>query len=260
MANENSKMKITFLGTGTSTGVPVVACNCEVCTSDDPRDKRYRTSVMLSRGSSNIIIDCGPDFRIQMLKHKVEDIDAVVFTHAHRDHIAGLDDIRAFNYILHKSIDIYGSQLTLDAIKEQFPYIFTPGRYFGAPQLNLHPITETPFTIGGFNFIPVQVLHQEMKVFGYRVGDFTYITDANYIAPAELDKIRGSKVIVINALRNSRHVSHYSLDEALEVLRDLKPEVAYLTHISHFLGKFDAVENKLPDWVHLAYDGLHIEA
>jgi phosphoribosyl 1,2-cyclic phosphate phosphodiesterase len=252
-------MKITFLGTGTSTGVPVVACNCEVCTSEDARDKRYRSSIMLTRGGSNIIIDCGPDFRIQMLKHKVEDIDAVLFTHAHRDHIAGLDDIRAFNYILHKSIDIYGSQFTLDAIKEQFPYIFIPGRYFGAPQLNLHPITETPFNINEFNFIPVQVMHQEMKVFGYRIDGFTYITDANYISQDELDKIRGSKIVVINALRNSRHVSHFSLGEALEILNEIKPKKAYLTHISHFLGKYEAVEQKLPDWVHLAYDGLQIE-
>jgi phosphoribosyl 1,2-cyclic phosphate phosphodiesterase len=252
-------MKITFLGTGTSTGVPVVACNCDVCTSDDPRDKRYRTSIMLSQATSNIIIDCGPDFRIQMLKHKVEDIDAVVFTHAHRDHIAGLDDIRAFNYILHKSIDIYGSLLTLDAIKEQFPYIFSPGRYLGAPKLNLHPITETPFNIGDFNFTPIQVMHHEMQVFGYRIGDFTYITDANYIAPSEIEKIRGSKIIVINALRNSRHVSHYSLSEALDVLNELKPEKAFLTHISHFLGKFGEVEKKLPAWVHLAYDGLQFE-
>jgi len=252
-------MKITFLGTGTSTGVPVVACNCEVCTSADPRDKRYRTSIMLSEANSNIVVDCGPDFRIQMLKHKVEDIDALVFTHAHRDHIAGLDDIRAYNYILHKSIDIYGSQVTLDSIKEQFPYIFIPGRYFGAPQLNLHPITEEPFSIGNFNFIPILVMHQDMKVFGYRINDFTYITDANHIAPEELEKVRGSKVIVINALRNSRHVSHYSLGEALDILDDLKPERAYLTHISHFLGKYAVVEEKLPKWAHLAYDGLQIE-
>jgi len=257
--NENTKMKITFLGTGTSTGVPVVACKCEVCSSDDPRDKRYRTSVMLTRGNSNIVIDCGPDFRIQMLKQKVEDIDAVVFTHAHRDHIAGLDDIRAFNYILHKSIDIYGTQDTLDTIKEQFPYIFIPGQYHGAPKLNLFMITETPFNIGEFDFVPIQVMHQDMKVFGYRIADFTYITDANYISPVEMDKIRGSKVVVINALRNSRHVSHYSLSEALEVLNELKPEKAYLTHISHFLGKFEEVEPNLPDGVHLAYDGLQIE-
>lgn len=259
MSDANEEMKITFLGTGTSTGVPVVACNCEVCTSEDARDKRYRSSIMLTRGSSNIVIDCGPDFRIQMLKHKVEDIDAVVFTHAHRDHIAGLDDIRAFNYILHKSIDIYGTQLTLDAIKEQFPYIFTPGRYAGAPKLNIHPITAIPFKIGEFSFLPVEVMHQDMKVFGYRIADFTYITDANYISPAELEKVRGSKVVVLNALRNSRHVSHYSLSEALEILEELKPEAAYLTHISHFLGKFENVEPKLPSWVHLAYDGLQIE-
>lgn len=253
------KMKITFLGTGTSTGVPVVACNCDVCTSDDPRDKRYRTSVMLTSGASNIIIDCGPDFRIQMLKHKVEDIDAVLFTHAHRDHIAGLDDIRAFNYILHKSIDIYGSQFTLNSIKEQFPYIFTPGRYLGAPQLNLHTVNGDSFAIGGLDFTPVQVMHQDMKVYGYRIGDFTYITDANYIDPEEVEKIKGSEVVVINALRNSRHVSHFSLQEALDVLSMIKPRVAYLTHISHFLGKYNVVEPKLPDWVHLAYDGLQIE-
>lgn len=252
-------MKITFLGTGTSTGVPVVACNCEVCSSDDARDKRYRTSVMLSKGPSNIIIDCGPDFRIQMLKNKVEDIDAVLFTHAHRDHIAGLDDIRAFNFILHKSIDIYGSQLTLDSIREQFPYIFTPGRYSGAPKLNLHPIGNAPFSIGDFNFNPVEVLHQDMKVFGYRIGDFTYITDANYISPSELEKIRGSKILVINALRNSRHVSHFSLEESLEIINNLKPQNAYLTHISHFLGKYNTVEQKLPEGVHLAYDGLQLE-
>lgn len=259
MSDVYPKMKITFLGTGTSTGVPVVACNCDVCTSDDPRDKRYRTSVMVTSGVSNIIIDCGPDFRIQMLKHKVEDIDAVLFTHAHRDHIAGLDDIRAFNYILHKSIDVYGSQFTLNSIKEQFPYIFTPGRYLGAPQLNLHTITSDLFSIGELDFTPVQVMHQDMKVFGYRIGDFTYITDANFIASEEIDKIRGSEVVVINALRNSRHVSHFSLEEALEVLSDIHPRVAYLTHISHFLGKHIVVEPKLPDWVHLAYDGLQIE-
>ena len=252
-------MKITFLGTGTSTGVPVVACNCEICSSEDPRDKRYRTSIMLSKGASNIVIDCGPDFRIQMLKNRVEDIDALLFTHAHRDHIAGLDDIRAFNYILHKTIDVFGTQVTLDAIKEQFPYIFTPGRYFGAPQLNLHPITDTPFSIGEFDFVPIEVLHHEMKVFGYRIGDFSYITDANYISPSELEKIRGSKIVVINALRNSRHVSHFSLGEALGILEDLKPEQAYLTHISHFLGKYEKVEKTLPPNVHLAYDNLQIE-
>ncbi|NVO18069.1 MAG: MBL fold metallo-hydrolase [Bacteroidetes bacterium] len=252
-------MKLTFLGTGTSTGVPVIACNCDVCQSLDSKDKRFRTSALLSVGDSNVAIDCGPDFRIQMLRHKVDNLDAVLFTHAHRDHIAGLDDIRAFNYILNKTIDVYGSSETLASVREQFPYIFIPGRYFGVPQLNMHTIEDAPFSIGSIEFQPVQVMHQELKVFGYRVKDFTYITDANFIAPEQLDKVRGSKVIVLNALRNSRHVSHFSLSEALGILEELKPERAYLTHISHFLGKHDIVESKLPPNVHLAYDGLQIE-
>ena len=259
MGNRNNNMRLTFLGTGTSTGVPVIACNCDVCQSLDVKDKRFRTSVMLSVGETNIVIDCGPDFRIQMLRHKVDNIDAVLFTHAHRDHIAGLDDIRAFNYILNKTIDVYGSAETLAAVKEQFPYIFVPGRYFGVPQLTMNTIDEKPFRIGNIEFLPIQVLHQEMKVFGYRVGDFSYVTDANFISPEQMEKLKGSSVIVLNALRNSRHVSHFSLNEALEILNALKPERAYLTHISHFLGKHDLVESKLPPNIHLAYDGLQID-
>lgn len=259
MDNKKGKIKLTFLGTGTSTGVPVIACNCDVCQSLDQRDKRFRTSALISIGEVNIVIDCGPDFRIQMLRHQVDNIDAVLFTHAHRDHIAGLDDIRAFNFILNKTIDVFGSAQTLASVKEQFPYIFAPGRYFGAPQLNMHVIDDNPFRIMGVDFTPIEVLHQEMKVFGYRIKDLTYITDANFIAPEQLDKIRGSRVIVLNALRNSRHVSHFSLSEALELLADLNPERAFLTHISHFLGKHDIVESKLPPGVHLAFDGLQIE-
>jgi phosphoribosyl 1,2-cyclic phosphate phosphodiesterase len=259
MNNSKTKMRLTFLGTGTSTGVPVIACNCDVCQSLDVKDKRFRTSALLSLGESNIAIDCGPDFRIQMLRHKVDNLDAVLFTHAHRDHIAGLDDIRAFNYILNKTIDVYGSAETLAAVKEQFPYIFVPGRYFGIPQLTMNTIDESAFRIGSIEFLPIQVMHHEMKVFGYRIKDFTYITDANYIAPEQMEKIKGSRVIVLNALRNSRHISHYSLSEALEILDILKPERAYLTHTSHFLGKHVLVEDKLPPNVHLAYDGLQIE-
>lgn len=254
-----TKIKITFLGTGTSTGVPVIACNCDVCKSNDLRDRRYRTSAMITSGNTNIVIDCGPDFRNQMLRNKVENIDAVLFTHAHRDHIAGLDDIRAFNYILNKVINIYGTNETLESIKTQFPYIFFTGRYFGVPQLTLNTIDEKPFTICGLEFLPIKVMHQDLQINGYRIGDFTYITDANHIDEDELDKIRGSKVIVINALRNSRHVSHFSLGEALAVIENLKPEKAYLTHISHFLGKQEVVEQKLPPNVHLAYDDLVIE-
>jgi len=256
--SENLKMKVTFLGTGTSTGVPVIACNCGVCTSHDARDRRYRTSALLTIGDTNIVIDCGPDFRNQMLKNRVENIDAVLFTHAHRDHIAGLDDIRAFNYILNKIINIYGTRDTLESIKMQFPYIFSGG-FFRVPQITLNTIDDKPFTISGIEFNPICVMHQDLPVTGYRIGDFSYITDANYIEAKELDKMKGSKVIVLNALRNSRHVSHYCLSEALEILDILKPERAYLTHISHFLGKHEEVELKLPPNVKLAYDNLVIE-
>lgn len=251
-------MKITFLGTGTSTGVPVLACNCDVCHSEDPKDKRFRTSALITYQGKNIVIDCGPDFRIQMLRHKVENIDAILFTHAHRDHIAGLDDIRAFNFILNKSIDVFGSNDTLQRIKEQFPYIFTPGTYLGAPQLNLFPVGLTPFLAGGLEFTPIEVLHEKMKVLGFRIKDFTYITDANFISPAELEKIKGTKILVINALRNSRHNSHFSLSEAIGIIRQVNPQQAYLTHISHFMGIYKQVEEKLPKTIHLAYDGLEL--
>jgi phosphoribosyl 1,2-cyclic phosphate phosphodiesterase len=252
-------IKLTFLGTGTSTGVPVIACNCDVCMSLDLKDKRFRTSAMLSLGDSNIVIDCGPDFRIQMLRHKVDNIDAVLFTHAHRDHIAGLDDIRAFNYILNKTIDVYGSAETLSSLREQFPYIFVPGRYFGVPQLTMNTIHDQPFRIGPWEFLPIEVMHQDLKVYGYRIHDLTYITDANFISEDQLRKVKGSRVLVLNALRNSRHVSHFSLEEALQIINEIKPEKAYLTHISHFLGRHEIVESKLPPGIHLAYDGLQIE-
>lgn len=252
-------IKLTFLGTGTSTGVPVIACNCNVCKSSDPRDKRFRTSVMLTHEGRNIVIDCGPDFRFQMLKQNVEDIDAVLFTHEHRDHIAGLDDIRAFNYILNKNIPIYGTRNVMEAIRTEFPYIFSESRYFGIPQLTVHEITNNPFSIGQLEILPVQVMHNKLPVFGYRVGGLTYITDASMIPEEEKHKIKGSKVLVLNALRNSKHISHLSLGEALSLIEELRPDKAYLTHISHFLGLHAEVEKKLPPTVHLAYDNLIIE-
>lgn len=251
-------MKITFLGTGTSIGVPVIACNCPVCKSSDARDKRFRTSAMINIDGQNIIIDCGPDFRFQMLKQNVEDINAVIFTHEHRDHIAGLDDIRAFNYVLNKNIPIYGTEHVLDAIKTEFPYIFSEGRYFGAPQLTVHEIDSSPFSIDNIEIIPIAVMHNKLPITGYRIGDFTYITDASFIAETEKLKIANSKVLVINALRNSKHVSHFSLGEALELIEQVKPEQAYITHISHFLGLHVEVEKKLPPNVHLAYDNLTV--
>jgi phosphoribosyl 1,2-cyclic phosphate phosphodiesterase len=255
----DSTMTVTFLGTGTSTGVPVVACNCDVCKSKDPRDKRFRTSVMVTAGDNNIVIDCGPDFRFQMLKQNVENIEAIIFTHQHRDHIAGLDDIRGFNYILNKTIDIYGSRQVLDAIHTEFPYIFTEKHFFAAPQICLHAIQNEPFRVNQTLVTPIEVMHNKMTIFGFRIGDFTYITDASSISEAEKEKIKGSKVIVLNALRNSKHFSHFSLAEAVAIIQEFKPEQAYLTHISHFLGLYEVVEKKLPPNIHLAYDNLKIE-
>jgi len=252
-------MKLTFLGTGTSIGVPVVACNCKVCKSSDARDKRFRTSALLTINDRNIVIDCGPDFRIQMLQNNVEDIDAIVFTHGHHDHIAGIDDIRAFNYILNKDINVYGSAEVLEAIRIAFPYIFTETRFFGAPQLVTHCIVNKPFTVNGTTLIPIEVMHNKLSVFGFRVGNFTYVTDASYIPVEEMVKMKGSRTLVLNALRNSRHVSHFSLSEAVEVIEKLKPERAYLTHISHFLGLHEEVESKLPPHIRLAYDNLVID-
>ncbi len=254
-ANDN-RLKVTFLGTGTSIGVPVITCDCPVCQSSDPHDKRMRTSVMLEVNGFTFVIDCGPDFRIQMLRENVNNLDAVIFTHEHRDHIAGLDDIRAFNYVLNKKIDIYGTRQVMESIQTEFPYIFSESRYFGAPQLTIHPIDEKPFTVRNIEFIPIKVLHEKLPVTGFRVGDFTYITDASFISEKELEKIKGSKVIVLNALRNSRHVSHFSVGEAVDILTKLNPEAAYLTHLSHFVGLHDEVNSKLPDFIRLAYDGL----
>jgi len=256
---QSGQITVTFLGTGTSTGVPVIACNCPVCKSPDPKDKRFRTSAIVNVSGRNFVLDCGPDFRFQMLKQNVEDIDAIIFTHQHRDHIAGLDDIRAFNYILNKNVDVYGTAPVMEAIKTEFPYIFADTRFFGAPQLNVHVIDSQPFEIFGVKIIPIKAMHGKMEIFGYRIGDFSYITDANLIESSELEKIRGSKVIVLNALRNSKHVSHYCLSEAVEILNDLRPERAYLTHISHFLGLHNEVESKLPSFIRLAYDNLVIK-
>jgi phosphoribosyl 1,2-cyclic phosphate phosphodiesterase len=253
------RIKVTFLGTGTSIGVPVITCDCPVCSSIDTRDKRLRTSVMLEISGFTFVIDCGPDFRQQMLRHRVANLDAVLFTHEHRDHIAGLDDVRAFNYVLNKKIDIYGTPQVMEAIRVEFPYIFSDSRYFGAPQLTIHPIDDQPFDINGIEFIPIRVRHENLPVTGFRVGDFTYITDASSISDDELKKIEGSKIIVLNALRTSRHVSHFSVGEAVDILTKLKPEAGFLTHMSHFIGLHKEVNGKLPHFVKLAYDGLVVE-
>jgi len=251
-------LKITFLGTGTSQGVPLVGCTCEVCRSSDSKDKRLRSSIMIENKGKVFIIDTGPDFRQQMLRENVRKMDAVIFTHEHKDHTAGFDDIRAFNYILKKKIDVYASESVQIALKREFAYIFSGEKYPGIPEINLHLIENKKFEIAGSEFLPIEVMHYKLPVFGFRIKDFTYITDANFISEAEKEKIKGSKIIVINALRREPHISHYTFSQAIELMKELKPEQAYLTHISHQLGLHKEVTLELPDFIHLAYDGLKL--
>lgn len=252
-------MKITFLGTGTSQGVPVIGCHCPVCTSADKKNDRLRTSVLIETPEANVVIDTGPDFRQQMLRAQVDRLDAVVFTHAHKDHIAGLDDIRAYNYFQQREMDVYATAETQQRIRTEFDYVFNNQTYPGVPQLRLHTIeNDTPFSINGLQFIPVRVLHYRMEVLGFRIGDFTYITDANYIAPEEIMKMKGSKAFVLNALRHETHISHYTLAEAIEVANEVGAANSYFTHISHQLGLHADVQQTLPPGMHLAYDGLTI--
>lgn len=253
-------MKITFLGTGTSQGVPVILCGCKVCTSSDPRDQRLRTSVMIESNDGRItVIDTGPDFRQQMLREKPARVDAVVFTHAHKDHIAGLDDVRPFNFATKQDMPVYGSEEVMKALEREYYYVFEAVKYPGVPQITVHTIDTTPFELNGCKFEPIQLWHHRMPVFGFRIGNFAYITDANLIPEEEMLKLKGLKVLVINALRKETHISHFNLEQALEIIGRLQPEQAYLTHISHQLGLHAEEEVLLPQSVRLAYDGLKIE-
>ncbi len=252
-------MKITFLGTGTSQGVPVIACNCEVCRSLDYRDKRLRVAVHIATEGKSLVIDAGPDFRQQMLRARIHTLDAVIFTHEHKDHTAGLDDVRAYNFHQKKDMPVYGRLQVLDQIKREFAYAFAEIRYPGIPQISLFPISNQAFNIDGVAITPIEVLHYKLPVFGYRIGDFTYITDVNFISEEEKQKLRGSKVLVIGALQKEKHLSHFTLSEALQLIEEIAPTKAYLTHISHRMGLHRLVEEELPANVHLAYDGLTVE-
>ena len=255
---QHGALNINFLGTGTSSGVPMIGCHCEVCISQDPKDNRLRSSILVSSETTRFVIDTTPDFRYQMLRSKTERLDAVVFTHPHKDHIAGLDDIRAFNHFSKKPIDIYAGANTEQAIRRDFYYAFTETRYPGVPDLNIIGIDRDPFMVGDIKLQPIHVAHHNMAVLGFRMGDFTYITDANYIEPQEQEKIKGSKVLVINALRKEKHLSHYTLSEAIELATSLEIPRVYLTHISHQMGVHTVVSDELPANVSLAYDGLQI--
>ena len=252
-------LKISFLGTGTSSGVPMIACGCEVCSSPDKKDKRLRSSILVQSSTTNLLVDTTPDFRYQMLRENVKEMDAVLFTHSHKDHVAGLDDIKAFNYFQNKPIDVYADAPTQKALKNEFHYIFAEHKYPGVPDIVLHDINEDPFMAGDIPVIPIRVWHLKMPVLGFRFGDFTYITDANRIDEAEKEKIRGSKIIVLNALRHKKHISHFTIDEAVQMAQELKVPQAYFTHISHQLGLHEAINKTLPQGYALAYDGLTVE-
>ena len=238
----------------------MVACPCAVCASDDPKDKRLRSSILVQSQTTTIVVDTTPDFRFQMLREKVRRLNAVIFTHPHKDHIAGLDDVRAYNFFQRRAMDLYANEMTQEAIVREFPYAFADVRYPGIPELRLNRIEKDPFTIGDITIIPIQVWHMKMPVLGFRFGNFTYITDANRIEENQREKVRGSEQIVLNALRHEKHLSHFSLNEAIEEVRHLEIPRAWFTHISHQLGKYVDVMPDLPTGMELAYDGLVLEA
>ena len=237
----------------------MVACDCEVCTSTDKKDIRLRPSILVQSSSTTIVIDTTPDFRFQMLREKVKKLDAVLFTHPHKDHIAGLDDVRAFNFFYKPEMQVYANALTQEGIKREFKYVFTDEKYPGVPVINLNTIDNQLFTIGDIPVQPILVWHMKMPVLGFRFGKFTYITDANRIEAIEKEKIRGSEILVLNALRKQHHMSHFTLAEAIDVVQELKIPKAFFTHISHQLGRHKEIEAELPDGMHLAYDGLVLD-
>jgi len=251
-------VKITFLGTGTSQGVPVIACECPTCTSTDPRDNRLRTSLLLEYQGVTLLFDAGPDFRQQMLREKVKKLDAILITHEHKDHIAGMDDVRAFNYKSQDAVDIYAEERVQKAIRREFSYVFSEYQYPGIPRMRLNDIPDYMFTVKGIKITPVRIRHMNMEILGFRIGDFAYITDANYIPEQSKERLFGVKYLVINALRKEKHISHFSLREAIDFIREISPRKAFLTHISHQMGLHKEVTEELPPGIMLGYDGLSL--
>ncbi|MDR1154642.1 MAG: MBL fold metallo-hydrolase [Bacteroidales bacterium] len=246
------------MGTGTSQGVPVIACPCAVCASGDSHDKRLRCSALVQTGGKNIVIDSGPDFRQQMLRAGVTRLDAILFTHGHKDHTAGLDDVRAYNYVMQRPTDIYAEERVQEVLRQEFAYIFAETKYPGVPELNMHAIDETPFAIDDMTVIPIRAMHLNLPILGFRFGKLAYLTDANGIRDEEKDKLRGLDCFVVNGLRKERHISHFALNEALALIDGVNPGRAYITHISHQMGLHRQVQAELPPGVFLAYDGLEV--
>lgn len=252
-------MKITVLGSGTSQGVPVIGCACEVCRSLDYRDKRLRASIHIEVEGKSIIIDSGPDFRQQVLRERINRLDALLFTHEHKDHTAGMDDIRSFNFLQKKDMPIYAAPRVLAQLKQEYAYVFSERKYPGIPQVEIYELDGSPFQVAGIQVIPIEVLHYKLPVFGFRIGDFTYITDAKVISEQSLDKIKGSKVVILNALQQTEHLSHFTLSEAIEMSEKIGAEHTYFTHLSHKMGKHQEVASQLPEHISIAFDGLKIE-
>ena len=253
------KIEATFLGTGTSQGVPVIACDCAVCKSDDPRDKRLRSSLLLKIADQNFVIDAGPDFRQQMLRENVRNLRAILLTHEHVDHIFGLDDIRSFNWVQGHATDIYAEPRVQEAIRRIFHYVFADFKYPGVPEMKLHPVKDHPLLIDNVKFTPIRCYHHKLPVYGFRVGDLTYITDTNFIPDEEMAKIEGTKILVINALRKEKHISHFNLEEALIVAERVGAEKTFLTHLSHQFGFHQNIQSELPHNIFVAFDGLKLE-
>jgi phosphoribosyl 1,2-cyclic phosphate phosphodiesterase len=252
-------MKITFLGTGTSQGIPVIACDCKVCRSDNPKDNRLRTSVLIEDNNQTFVIDTGPDFRQQMLRENVQKLDAIIYTHQHKDHVAGMDDIRAFNYKFKKDMDIYCTAEVEEALIREFPYVFSSYKYPGVPEIKIHNIKNEPFNINGVEILPIEGLHYKLPVFGYRINDFVYLTDVSFVSEKEKEKMKGADIIVLDALRKTPHISHFTMEQAVDLLEELQPKQGYLIHISHLMGLHNEVVKELPDFIKPAHDGLVLQ-
>jgi phosphoribosyl 1,2-cyclic phosphate phosphodiesterase len=251
-------MKITLLGTGTSQGIPQIACNCKVCLSENPKDNRLRSSIMIEVDNQTLVVDTGPDFRTQMLREKVQKVDAILFTHEHKDHIAGLDDVRAFNHKWKTDMEVFSTERVEQALKREFHYVFSGCDYPGIPKININIISDQPFYINKTEIIPIEVMHHKLSVLGFRINNFAYITDLSFISETEKEKLKNLDVLVLDSLRKKEHVSHFNLEQSLSLINELNPKKSYLTHISHLMGREEDVLKELPENVQLAFDGQKI--